>query len=64
MPFVLNAVTGWHDPAAGDAHSDWARAVSTPPRTHRPAARTSTSSATRTTPASSYGEEPTPAWSR
>jgi FAD/FMN-containing dehydrogenase len=27
MPFVLNAVTGWHDPAAGPAHADWARAV-------------------------------------
>jgi FAD/FMN-containing dehydrogenase len=27
MPFVLNAVTGWHDPAAGSAHTEWARAV-------------------------------------
>jgi FAD/FMN-containing dehydrogenase len=27
MPFVLNAVTGWHDPAVGEAHTDWARAV-------------------------------------
>ena len=27
MPFVLNAVTGWHDPSAGSAHTDWARAV-------------------------------------
>jgi FAD/FMN-containing dehydrogenase len=29
MPFVLNAVTGWHDDDAevGDAHRDWARAV-------------------------------------
>ena len=27
MPFVLNAVTGWHDPAVGAAHSDWARAA-------------------------------------
>ena len=27
MPFVLNAVTGWHDPYATDAHIDWARAV-------------------------------------
>jgi FAD/FMN-containing dehydrogenase len=27
MPFVLNAVTGWHDPAAGPSHTDWARAV-------------------------------------
>lgn len=27
MPFVLNAVTGWHDPDAGPAHADWARAV-------------------------------------
>lgn len=27
MPFVLNAVTGWHDPAAASAHRDWARAV-------------------------------------
>lgn len=25
MPFVLNAVTGWHDPAAGVAHMEWAR---------------------------------------
>jgi FAD/FMN-containing dehydrogenase len=27
MPFVLNAVTGWHDPDEADAHVDWARAV-------------------------------------
>jgi FAD/FMN-containing dehydrogenase len=27
MPFVLNAVTGWHDPEAGPAHREWARAV-------------------------------------
>ena len=27
MPFVLNAVTGWHDPAAGEAHRQWARTV-------------------------------------
>jgi FAD/FMN-containing dehydrogenase len=27
MPFVLNAVTGWHDPEVGSAHRDWARAV-------------------------------------
>ena len=27
MPFVLNAVTGWHDAEAGPAHRDWARAV-------------------------------------
>ena len=27
MPFVLNAVTGWHDPAEADAHIEWARAV-------------------------------------
>ena len=27
MPFVLNAVTGWHDPAAAPAHTEWARAV-------------------------------------
>ena len=27
MPYVLNAVTGWHDPDAADAHVDWARAV-------------------------------------
>jgi FAD/FMN-containing dehydrogenase len=25
MPFVLNAVTGWHDPDVGAAHSEWAR---------------------------------------
>ena len=24
MPFVLNAVTGWHDPAASASHVDWA----------------------------------------
>ena len=27
MPFVVNAVTGWHDPNADTAHKDWARAV-------------------------------------
>jgi FAD/FMN-containing dehydrogenase len=27
MPFVLNAVTGWHDAAAGPAHEEWAREV-------------------------------------
>ena len=27
MPFVLNAVTGWHDPGQGQAHTHWARAV-------------------------------------
>jgi FAD/FMN-containing dehydrogenase len=27
MPFVLNAVTGWHDPDVGTAHQDWARTV-------------------------------------
>jgi hypothetical protein len=27
MPFVLNAVTGRHDPEAGAAHTAWARAV-------------------------------------
>jgi hypothetical protein len=27
MPFVLNAVTGWHDADAGAEHSDWARGV-------------------------------------
>src|SRR5205823_8116524 len=27
MPFVLNAVTGWHDPGVGPAHREWARAV-------------------------------------
>jgi Berberine and berberine like len=27
MPFVLNAVTGWHEPDAGPAHRDWARAT-------------------------------------
>src|SRR3954463_4139524 len=25
MPFVLNAVTGWHDPDVGEAHREWAR---------------------------------------
>jgi FAD/FMN-containing dehydrogenase len=27
MPFVLNAVTGWHDANAGGAHTEWARTV-------------------------------------
>jgi FAD/FMN-containing dehydrogenase len=27
MPFVLNAVTGWYDADAGDAHREWARDV-------------------------------------
>jgi FAD/FMN-containing dehydrogenase len=27
MPFVLNAVTGWHDPGLTAAHTEWARAV-------------------------------------
>jgi FAD/FMN-containing dehydrogenase len=27
MPFVLNAVTGWHDRGDGVAHTHWARAV-------------------------------------
>jgi hypothetical protein len=27
MPFVLNAVTGWHDAEAGPAHREWARGV-------------------------------------
>jgi FAD/FMN-containing dehydrogenase len=27
MPFLLNCVTGWHDPAATDAHVEWAREV-------------------------------------
>ncbi len=27
MPFVINAVTGWQDPDAGEAHAEWARAV-------------------------------------
>ncbi|MFL5863076.1 MAG: FAD-binding oxidoreductase [Solirubrobacteraceae bacterium] len=27
MPFVLNAVTGWHDPSVGLAHTHWARSV-------------------------------------
>lgn len=27
MPFVINAVTGWHDPEAGSAHREWARAA-------------------------------------
>ncbi len=29
MPFVLNAVTGWHSPEAGPAHKQWARDVIT-----------------------------------
>ena len=27
MPFVLNCITGWHDPAATDAHVAWARSA-------------------------------------
>jgi FAD/FMN-containing dehydrogenase len=27
MPFVVNAVTGWQDPDADEAHAEWARAV-------------------------------------
>ena len=27
MPFVLNAVTGWHEPDVGTAHREWARTV-------------------------------------
>ena len=27
MPFLLNAVTGWHDEQAASAHRDWARAA-------------------------------------
>src|SRR6478736_476119 len=27
MPYVLNAVTGWHDPDDAEAHIEWARAV-------------------------------------
>jgi FAD/FMN-containing dehydrogenase len=27
MPFVLNAVTGWHDDAVGGEHVEWARSV-------------------------------------
>jgi len=27
MPYVVNSVTGYQDPAAGDAHRDWSRAV-------------------------------------
>jgi FAD/FMN-containing dehydrogenase len=27
MPYVLNAVTGWHDPKDTTAHTNWARAV-------------------------------------
>jgi FAD/FMN-containing dehydrogenase len=27
MPFLLNVVTGWHDPSLADAHVDWARSV-------------------------------------
>jgi FAD/FMN-containing dehydrogenase len=27
MPFLLNAVAGWHDPSAGEAHTQWARTV-------------------------------------
>ena len=45
-------------PADAESHTDWARAViAAGRRTRRPAARTSTSSATRTRRRSSYGEE-------
>jgi FAD/FMN-containing dehydrogenase len=27
MPYVLNAVTGWHDPNQSAAHTEWARSV-------------------------------------
>ena len=27
MPFLLNAVTGWHDPDVGAAHKEWARSA-------------------------------------
>ena len=27
MPFLLNAVTGWHDAAAASSHRQWARDV-------------------------------------
>jgi FAD/FMN-containing dehydrogenase len=27
MPFLINVVTGWHDPVHADAHIDWARGV-------------------------------------
>src|SRR6478609_7928899 len=27
MPFVLNAVTGWHGVGEAEAHTEWARAV-------------------------------------
>jgi FAD/FMN-containing dehydrogenase len=27
MPFVLNAVAGWHEPGADASHTEWARAV-------------------------------------
>jgi hypothetical protein len=27
MPFVVNAVTGWHNPTDGEAHTLWARTV-------------------------------------
>jgi FAD/FMN-containing dehydrogenase len=27
MPFVLNAVTGWHDPGVGETHTVWARSA-------------------------------------
>ena len=47
MPFVLNGVTGWHDPALDDAHIAWARAVSTAATPSSTGAPTSTSSATR-----------------
>ena len=60
MPFVLNAVTGWHDadPDDAEAHADWARGRRRRGRRRRrPAAPTSTSSGDADAAASSYGEE-------
>ncbi len=59
MPFVLNAVTGWHDAGRRVRRTrEWARhGDRRRPPTPRPAARTSTSSATRDAARSAYGEE-------
>ncbi len=65
MPFVLNAVTGWHDPDAGrGAQGVGAHRRSLRRPTRRPGARTSTSSATRTRRGRRTARRRTPGWCR
>ena len=65
MPFVLNAVTGWHDPAAGPGpHRLGASGDPRPRRRRRPDAPTSTSWVTRTPRAPPTARRRTSAWSR